>query len=205
MKIAILGAGNVGGALAKGWAKAGHHIFLGVRDVSADKVRKLPRFHPNIKAMPVTEAAQNAEVILVSLPIPSVVGVAKQLGNLKDKIVIDATNAISQKPDPYPHTVRAFKELTACPNVVKCFNSTGFENMENPLYGETAGDMFVAGDSAKGKEIARQLSDDLGFAECYDFGGDDRIPLLEQIALAWVNLAIFQKEGRNIAFKVLKR
>jgi predicted dinucleotide-binding enzyme len=65
--------------------------------------------------------------------------------------------------------------------------------------------MFVAGDSAKGKEVARQLSSDLGFAKCYDFGGDDKIPLLEQVALTWVNLAIFQKEGRNIAFKVLKR
>jgi predicted dinucleotide-binding enzyme len=205
MKIAILGAGNVGGALARGWAKAGHHIFLGVRDASAEKVQKLLRFNPNIKAMSVTEAVQNAEAIMISLPIPSVVGIAKQLGNLKDKIIIDATNAISQKPDPYPHTVQAFKELTACPNVVKCFNNTGFENMENPLYGDIASDMFVAGDSAKGKEVARQLSSDLGFAECYDFGGDDKIPLLEQVALTWVNLAIFQKEGRNIAFKVLKR
>ena len=205
MKIAILGAGNVGGALAKGWAKAGHTIFLGVRDTSAEKVQNLLRFNSNIQAMSVTEAAQNAEVILISLPTSTVVNVAKQLGSLKDKVVIDATNAISQKPDPYPHAVKALKELTDCPNIVKCFNSTGFENMENPLYGEIACDMFVAGDSTKGKEIARQLSDDLGFAECYDFGGDERIPLLEQMALAWVNLAIFQKEGRHLAFKVLKR
>lgn len=32
MKIAIIGTGNVGGALATKWANAGHHIFLGVKD-----------------------------------------------------------------------------------------------------------------------------------------------------------------------------
>lgn len=66
-------------------------------------------------------------------------------------------------------------------------------------------DMFMAGDSTKAKAVAAQLAEDLGFAECYDFGGDDKISLLKQLAMAWVNLAIFQKMGRNIAFKILKR
>ncbi len=37
MKIAIIGAGNVGAALGKGWARAGHSICYGVRDPSSDK------------------------------------------------------------------------------------------------------------------------------------------------------------------------
>jgi predicted dinucleotide-binding enzyme len=65
--------------------------------------------------------------------------------------------------------------------------------------------MFIAGDSAQAKAVVRQLAHDLGFAECYDFGGNDRAPLLEQLALAWINLAIFQGNGRSMAFKVLKR
>lgn len=205
MKIAILGAGNVGGALAKGWVKAGHQVFLGVRDASSEKVRKLLKQHPEMKAVDVIEAAQNAEVILIALPVSSVVTVAKQLGDLKDKIIIDATNSLFQKPEPYRHTVEVFKKLTNCAEVVKCFNSAGFETMENPLYHNTAADMFVAGDNPKGKEVAARLAKDLGFAECYDFGGDDKIELLESFALAWINLAMFQKEGRNIAFKVLRR
>ena len=32
MKIAIIGAGNVGGTLGRGWAKKGHDIFFGVRE-----------------------------------------------------------------------------------------------------------------------------------------------------------------------------
>lgn len=205
MNIAIIGAGNVGGALARGWAKAGHQIFLGVRNASSEKVKRLLSHHPAIKACSTKDAAENAEVILISLPIPGVVDVAKQLGSLKDKIIIDATNAVFQKPAPYKHAVEVFKTLNHCSDVVKCFNTTGFENMENPFYNDTGIDMFAAGDSLKGKETARQLAKDIGFAECYDFGGDDKIELLESLALAWINLAIFQKEGRNIAFKVLRR
>lgn len=33
MNIVIIGTGNVGGALATKWAKAGHNIFLGVQDI----------------------------------------------------------------------------------------------------------------------------------------------------------------------------
>ncbi|MBC6950937.1 NADPH-dependent F420 reductase [candidate division KSB1 bacterium] len=180
MKIAIIGAGNVGGALASGWAKAGHEVILGVRK-------------------------KEAEVILVSVPVAAIVDVAKSLGEVKNKIIVDATNSIIQRPAPYAHGVEAFKALTNCEDVVKCFNSTGFENMTNPRYGEISIDMFVAGSSAKAKAVAKQLAGDLGFAECYDFGGDDKVALLEQFALCWINLAIMQKHGRGLAFKILKR
>jgi len=90
-------------------------------------------------------------------------------------------------------------------DVVKCFNSTGFENMKEPEIDEVKLDMFMAGSSEKAKAVASQLSADAGFENCYDFGGADRVVLLEQFALAWINLAIFQGMGRNIGFKLVKR
>lgn len=77
--------------------------------------------------------------------------------------------------------------------------------MKNPVYGDTAIDMFVAGDSARGKAAAIQLAKDAGFAECYDIGGNDRFNLIEQFAWFWINLAMFQGQGREIGFKLLKR
>ncbi|TND09726.1 MAG: coenzyme dependent NADP oxidoreductase [Bacteroidetes bacterium] len=65
--------------------------------------------------------------------------------------------------------------------------------------------MFVAGSSVRGKQVATALARELGFGEVHDFGGNDRFALLEQLALCWINLAIFQKQGRSIAFKLLKR
>lgn len=204
MHIAIIGTGNVGGALAEAWAKAGHQIHLGVRDLDQFKGRELLRF-PNVTAHPVGEALALSEVILVAATPEATDAIAGQLANTQDKVIIDAMNSVRTRPEPYANTFEAIKALTHCPHVVKCFNSTGFENMRDPQYGDTALDMFMAGDSEKGKQVARQLALDAGFAECYDFGGDDRVALLEQLALSWINLAIFQKQGRGIGFKVLRR
>jgi len=63
----------------------------------------------------------------------------------------------------------------------------------------------VAGDSKRGKELATQLAEDCGFGECWDFGGDAQAGLLEQLAFCWINLAIMQGHGRELAFKVVKR
>lgn len=65
--------------------------------------------------------------------------------------------------------------------------------------------MFVAGDSKKGKEIATQLAKAIGFEDCYDFGGNDKLNLNEQFAFCWINLALMQGYGRDTAFKVIKR
>jgi predicted dinucleotide-binding enzyme len=73
------------------------------------------------------------------------------------------------------------------------------------VYGDVAIDLFVAGDSEKGKATAMQLAKDAGFAECYPIGGNDKFELMEQFAFFWINLAMFQGQGREIGFKLLKR
>lgn len=205
MKIAIIGVGNIGGTLAKAWLAAGHEILLGVRDVESDGVQALMALSDRVVAKPIYEAAQEAEVILIAVPSQAVFDVAKNLGYVADKIIIDAMNSVGKKPEPYANTAEALKNLTHCRHLVKCFNGTGWENIANPLYGNIAIDMFVAGSSQKAKDVAITLAKEVGFAECYDIGGDDKIQLLEDFALFWINLAIMQRQGRNIAFKLLKR
>jgi predicted dinucleotide-binding enzyme len=203
MKIAILGTGNVGSALATQWARAGHEILLGVRNTKEFKGRELLS-NPNTTIHPIDQAATLADVILVATPPQAAPRLAEAIGTAEGKVIIDATNAIRSKPEPHATAYHAFEALTRA-EVVKCFNTTGFENMKNPQYGEMKLDMFMAGDSDFAKEVATQLSKDAGFGHCYDFGGPDKVVLLEQLALAWINLAIFQQQGRNIGFKVLRR
>jgi predicted dinucleotide-binding enzyme len=143
-------------------------------------------------------------VIVVATPPEAAEGLAATLGDLTGKTLIDTSNAVRTRPEHYPTAYHAFAALTAA-QVVKSFNSTGFENMADPRYGDSRMDMFMAGDSAPAKAVAERLARDLGFAECYDFGGADRVELLEQFALSWINLAIFQGVGRGIGFKVLRR
>lgn len=204
MHIAIIGTGNVGGALAGRWARAGHHIHLGVRLLDNFKGMELLQL-PNISAHSIAEAVALAEVVVIAATPPAVFSIVEQMGPVEGKIIIDAMNSIRVGPEPYANSFDALKALTKGAHIVKCFNTTGFENMADPVYGDVPIDMFMAGNSEKGKTAARQLALDAGFADCYDFGGDDKAALLEQFALAWINLAIMQGQGRNIAFKVLRR
>ncbi len=211
MNIAVIGTGNVGGALALQWAKSGHQVFLGVRDLNTFKGQHLLQ-QPGITALPIREAVSKSEVILIAAVPQATQSIVSELGNVEGKVIIDAMNSVRTKPEGYNNSFEALKALCPTAEVVKCFNTTGFENMQNPTYHLTEPviqdvklDMFVAGSSPRGKEVARQLSADAGFGNCYDFGGDDKAALLEQFALSWINLAIMQGHGRDIAFKVIKR
>ncbi|MEZ4984700.1 MAG: NAD(P)-binding domain-containing protein [Saprospiraceae bacterium] len=203
MKIAIIGTGNVGGALATRWAKAGHQILLGVRDTQHFKGAELLQ-NPNTSAHTIGEAVQQAETILVATPPQYAEELTQAFGDAAGKVIIDATNSVRTRPENYPTAFHTFAALTEAA-VVKCFNSTSFENMLNPNYGDEKLDMFMAGDSEKAKQTARQLALDAGFGTCWDFGKADKVVLLEQFALSWINLAIMQGHGRDIAFRIIRR
>ena len=204
MNIAIIGTGNVGGALAQKLSSF-HKILLGVRDVSVFKGMELLNFSPNISAQSVQEAAKNAEVIIISVPAQFAAETAESLGDVSGKVIIDTMNAVFMKPGGFNNTCDAILAHCNTTDVVKCFNSTGFENMLNPIYSDKAIDMFTAGDSVKGIEIATQLAKEVGFENVYHFGGNNRFELLEQFAFSWINLAVIQKQGRNMAFKIIRR
>lgn len=202
MNIAIIGTGNVGGALATKWSHAGHSIKLGVKDINVFKGKDLLK-NPNTSVHAVEVAVQLSDIILIAVPAPALVDVAISLGDTTGKIIIDSMNIIMGRgPAGFSNTSDAILANTNTRDVVKCFNTTGFNNMMNPKYDDTLIDLFVAGDSGKGKEIAMQLTIIAGFGNCYDVGGNDKFPLMEQFAWFWINLAMFQGQGREIGFKL---
>lgn len=205
MKIAIIGTGNVGGALATKWANKGHEINLGVRDLDNFKGKSLLS-NTNTDVYNIVDAVKKSDIILLSTPAPKAVEVTKSLGETEGKIIIDAMNIVMGRgPEGFKNTTDAILANTATKDVVKCFNITGANNMMNPVYGNLALDMFVAGDSTQGKDAATQLANDAGFETCYEIGGNDKFELMEQFAWFWINLAMFQGQGREIGFKLLKR
>jgi predicted dinucleotide-binding enzyme len=206
MTIAIIGSGNVGGALAKKWIQAGHTVLIGARTPLSDKNIELATKIGEDRFTSVENAVRQCEVIFLATPATAAADVARSLGDTTGKIIIDSMNIVMGRgPSGYATTTDAILDNTRTRDVVKCFNTTGFNNMINPGYGDTAIDMFVAGDSEKGKAIARQLAKDAGFGECYSIGGNDKFALMEQFAWFWINLAMFQGQGREIGFKLLKR
>ena len=206
MKIAIIGSGNVGGALAQRFIEAGHMVLIGAKLPLSDKSIKLATKIGEDRFTSVARAVAQCEVVVLATPAGAAIDVARELGDTTGKIIIDTMNTVRGMGAPgFSNTTEAILANTVSTDVVKCFNTTGAENMLNPQFGEQAADMFVCGDSQRGKAVAMQLAKEIGFGECYDLGGNDRFTLIEQLALNWITLAIFQGYGRGIAFKVMTR
>lgn len=210
MKIAIIGAGNVGGALGKGWAAKGHSIFFGVPDPKSEKARALVNsIGGGVRAGSVAEAAASAEAIVLATPWPAAEAAIRAAGNLAGKILMDCTNPLA--PDlsglVIGHTTSAGEEVARWARgarVVKAFNTTGAGNMANARYDSQRPTMCVCGDDAEAKTAVAKLAEDLGF-EAIDAGPLANARLLEPFAMLWIYLAVKQGLGPNIAFKLLRR
>lgn len=204
MNIAIIGSGNVGGALARQWIKAGHSVLIGAKFPLSPKNTDLATHIGMERFISVADAVKQSEVVLIATPPTAIFELLEEFGDMTGKVIIDATNSIAKTPDPYKTVFHCLTDKTKA-EIVKCFNTTGFENMLNPIYNGEGIDMFMAGDSEQAKTIARQLALDCGFGTCIDFGKSDKVELLEKFALSWINLAIMQGMGRGIAFRLVKR
>jgi 8-hydroxy-5-deazaflavin:NADPH oxidoreductase len=213
MKIAIIGAGNVGGALGKAWAeKAGHEVAFSSRNPQSEKMQALLKsIKGRVSAASPAEAARSAEVIVLATPWPETENATRSLGDLSGKIVLDTTNPLSRGPDGIAlaigHTTSAgekVQEWAKGASVFKTLNTTGFGNMAEPVYRGVKSVMFVAGDDAANKSKVMQLVRDLGF-DVIDAGPLRNARLLEAHAMLWIDLALARGQGRDFAFAIVRR
>jgi predicted dinucleotide-binding enzyme len=205
MKIAIIGAGNLGGSLGTAWAqKAGHEIVFGVREANAEKTQALVRrIGGKARAGAPAEAAAIGDVIVLTVPWPAAEAAIRSMGDLSGKILLDATN---MGPDglglEIGHSISAGEKVQGWArgaSVFKTLNTTGFGNMADPVFRGVKSVMFVAGDDAANKPKVIALVADLGF-DVIDAGPLRNARLLEAHAMLWIELALKRGLGRDWAF-----
>lgn len=227
MRIAVIGSGNVGGTLGRRWAQLGHDVVFGVRDPArgASAVKggdgegaQLPagaRVASPREAVEGSDGAGRADALLLATPWNAV---PKALGDLEPQslqgiALLDATNPIAAglRVDAGPGGASGAERVQALApgaHVVKIFNTTGYENMGNPAYGDARAAMFYAGDHAGAKSLARVLAAALGF-DPVDAGPLTRARELEHLAVLWISLAFgtaaVPAMGRNFAFSLVRR
>jgi 8-hydroxy-5-deazaflavin:NADPH oxidoreductase len=213
MKLAIIGAGNVGGALGTAWVqKAGHEIFFGVRNPQSDKVQALLRpLGAKAHAGTAAQAAAFAEIIVLATPWNGAEAAIRSMGGLSRKIILDATNPLAMGPDglglEIGHNTSAAEKVQGWAkgaSVFKTLNTTGFGNMADPVFHGVKSVMFVAGDDAAAKPKVIALIAALGF-EVIDAGPLRNARLLEAHAMLWIELALKRGLGRDFAFAILRR
>lgn len=196
MKIAIIGAGNIGGTLGKKWSAAGHEVRFGVRnpaDVKFDALRPLG------SVVSVGESLAGADVVLVSIP-GAAVGefVAEHGAALNGKIVIDAAN---NPRSPVWNNFEKFQNVASL-SLVRAFSTLGWENFANPEMHGTTIDLFYCG-AASARETMDTLISQIGLRPVY-VGDADAVTVVDGLTRLWFALAFNQGKGRRISFKLLE-
>jgi predicted dinucleotide-binding enzyme len=210
MKIAVIGAGAVGAALGEGWARAGHKIIFGARNIGNEKTIALAR-RIRAEVAPLRVAAASAEVIALATPWSAALEAVQALGDVAGKIIIDATNPVRFADGVlslvHQDGLSAGEQIAAAAKgaaVVKTLNQVGAEMMAAEKNMAAKPSMFVAGEDERARATACSLVADLGF-EAFDAGGIRQARHLEHFAMVWINQAMFRGAGRNWAFGVLRQ
>lgn len=207
MRIAVIGMGNVGSALGRRWAEAGHDVTFCVRNPEdAKKQAKAAAAHAAIAGV---AAAAHSEAVLLAVPWRAVPEVLSTVGNLSRKILLDCTNPVNTDFSALTigQTTSAGEEvarLAPRARVVKMFNTNGAKNMSMPVYDDHKVTMLYAGDDAGANEVAARLAAEIGF-EPIELGPLKYARLLEPLALTWIVLARHRGFGRDFALDVVRR
>jgi predicted dinucleotide-binding enzyme len=207
MRIAIIGAGSVGGTLGQAWLKHGEDVVWGLRNAADPKYAALPKE----RVKPPAEAVEGADIVVIATPWSATEAAVKSLGSLAGKIVIDCTNPLGMRPDGLQlvlgfDTSAGEQVASWAPGafVFKSLNTTGASNMGNAAEYQVKPLMLVAGDDGAKKAVVMQLVGRLGF-EPVDAGPLKNARLLEPFAMVWIDQAMKRGRGRDFAFALVRR
>jgi predicted dinucleotide-binding enzyme len=204
--IAILGAGNVGAALARNLAASGTSVRFGVPDPG--KYRDLAAsLGAGIGS--VAEVIDGAEFAILAVPYSAALAIAEDIADWNGRILIDATNPLAPGLAGLSlgTTTSAAEQIAARARnarVVKCFNVTGAENMADPRALAAEVFMPVAADDADARTRVIALATRMGF-DAVDAGPLTAARYLEPFAMTWIHLAFAAGHGRAWAFSRAKR
>lgn len=210
MRVAIIGASQVGGALAGAWTRAGYSLILGTRDPIDRKLAPLLATTGG-PAMAPPAAAAAAELVVLAVPWSAAEAACRSLGDLGGKVLVDCTNPLTFR-DGRLALERGFTtsggEAVAGwargARVVKTLNTVGAELMADGSGLPLPPLMFMAGDDPAAKAVVAPLLTDLGF-EPRDAGPLTSARLLEPLAMLGIDQALARGAGRNWAFAASRR
>jgi predicted dinucleotide-binding enzyme len=207
MKIGIIGAGDVGGTLGKSWRQRKHDVMFGVRNLQSQNVQRLAQMDKSLTFGNINDAVAFGDVILFAIPWTSIEETVRGR-NLSGKIVIDPTNPLTpdlrQLAFDDSSVAERIANLAKGAKVVKAFNTIGAQTLNNLIFGSNRADLFLCGDDTPSKRVVGELAADIGF-DVVDIGSLANARMLENLALLWIELALRQELGPNIAFKLLRR
>jgi len=178
MNIAIIGCGEISEGYAAAFALAGHNVSLAAKNGVRLCLSPALSAFDNIQVSSIEAAADQADLIIIMTPATDVREVAYWLGDVRNKVIIDATSNIHAPGEETVRTALAIGAITGAQHIVTVFHAKGYEQLLKPLFR----------DSKKAKEVTKILARELGINYCYDFGGSDTLPLFTEMTRLWRTL-----------------
>ena len=211
VKVGVIGSGDVGKALARGFLMLGHEVKIGSRDPE-----KLDDFvgsaGERASSGTFEEVAKFGDLVVLATlggAAESAINMAGK-SNFDGKVVIDATNPLDFSTGA-PRLSVGFNDslgeqvqrLLPKARVVKAFNTVGNAHFVKPDFPNGPPTMFIAGNDEESKRLVSQICEHFGW-DVSDLGGIDSSRYLEPMCMAWVAHGVHSKSW-NHAFKLLKK
>ena len=213
VKVGILGSGDVGKVLAKGFLKNGYQVAIG--SDHPEKLADFKRENPEMETATFEQAAQSGDIVVVCVKGTVAEKIVQKVKrHITGKIVIDTTNPIADAP-PQNGVLKYFTSLeeslmerlqTIAPDAqfVKAFNSIGSSLMVNPEFGDdTKPTMFICGNNDDAKKKVHEILEKFGF-EVEDMGKVESARAIEPLCILWCIPGFLRNEWSH-AFKLLKK
>lgn len=210
MRIAVLGSGNMGGALGQSFAMAGHEIAFSYARTQR-KLQRLARASGDRAraAETIADAVRDADVVLLAVPWSRVPAVLRAAGRLRGTILIDCTNPMNASDTALvvgleTSGAEQVARQARGARVVKAFNTVPAELLragaralpEQPS-------VCYCGDDAAAKRIVARLIREIGF-EAVDCGALEVARYLEPFALLVAELAYARGRRPELGVRFLR-
>jgi hypothetical protein len=213
VKVGILGSGDVGKVLAKGFLKNGYQVAIG--SDHPEKLTEFKRENPEMETATFEEAAQSGDIVVVCVKGTVAEKIVEKVKkHITGKTVIDTTNPIADAP-PQNGVLKYFTSLEEslmerlqkiAPDAqfVKAFNSIGSALMVNPEFGDDKKPtMFICGNNDDAKKKVHEILEKFGF-EVEDMGKVESARAIEPLCILWCIPGFLRNEWSH-AFKLLKK
>jgi predicted dinucleotide-binding enzyme len=207
MKIGIIGAGRMGRALGRRWAKAGHEVAISFSRDQKKLERVAREMGKGVRAATPAEAASSADAILVAVHWSTLDEALGQAGSLAAKVVLTCTLPMSEDDSELVigHDNSGAEELArrSGASVVAIFDTITSELInDHARVARVKPDVVYCGDDAQAKEIAAGLARDARFSP-YDAGELRIARYLEPFGLLVAQLAYEQELGETMGYRLL--
>jgi 8-hydroxy-5-deazaflavin:NADPH oxidoreductase len=211
VRVGVIGSGDVGRVLARGFKQHGYDVLIGSRDGG-----KLTEFsqETGIPSGTFAEAAAFGELLVLAVKGSAAANALREAGGTQvaGKVVVDTTNPIADAPPedgvlryftgPNDSLMEQLQSAFPTARFVKAFNCVGNALMVNPSLGGGKPSMFICGNDGEARAAVARVLEQFGHDVC-DMGSAKAARAIEPLCMLWC-IPGFQHNDWRHAFAMLR-